>query len=126
MPNTSVDPEDPLPATMETRINWARDVNKFESKLNPNFFKIGKDGGALNIVKDLQLAHSLGDPSDTGSKEAENGNENRNESPRVKRPKNTVNGTNIHEHGISQFNPGSAVYYDAQSDLKLSRFLRRS
>ena len=68
----------------------------------------------------------MGDPSDQGSKGNENSNEAREDSPTIKRPKNSVNGTNVHEHGISQFNPGSAVYYDAQSDLKLSRFLRRS
>ena len=72
-----VDPEDPLPASIETKINWVKDLNKFESKLNPNHFKISKDGSALSVVKDFQASHSLSERSLRDSQNIEMSKENK-------------------------------------------------
>ena len=95
-------------------------------KLNPNHYKIGRDGSALQAVKDYQPNHSLSKSSLKDQKVPQDHEEDQDKSRKEMKKKGSVNGTNVHDLAVAQFNPGSAVYYDIKSDIKLSKLLRKS
>ena len=52
---------DPIPASLDTRINWAKDVKKFERKLNP-MLDSEEDGLAKEPF--IKFSNEKGDATD--------------------------------------------------------------